>query len=92
MSKYYIGLDIGSISTKGVLIDNDNNIIIDKYIWTEGDPINATKKIITYMKEKSNYCGIVGRRASKESSPASLKSASCRTCSNGTAADAAILL
>ena len=43
MSKYYIGIDIGSISTKGVLIDNDNNIIIDKYIWTEGDPINATK-------------------------------------------------
>lgn len=52
MSKYYIGIDIGSISTKGVLIDNDNNIIIDKYIWTEGAPINATKNIITYMKEQ----------------------------------------
>ena len=52
MSKYYIGVDIGSISTKGVLIDNDNNIIISKYIWTEGDPINATKNIIAYMKEK----------------------------------------
>lgn len=52
MSKYYIGVDIGSISTKGVLIDNDNNIIVSKYIWTEGDPINATKNIIAYMKEK----------------------------------------
>ena len=52
MSKYYIGVDIGSISTKGVLIDKDNNIIVSKYIWTEGDPINATKNIIAYMKEK----------------------------------------
>ncbi len=52
MNKYYIGVDIGSISTKGVVIDNDNNIIASKYLWTEGSPINATKKVIASLKEQ----------------------------------------
>lgn len=50
-NKYYIGVDIGSISTKGVLIDDNNNIIASNYIWTEGDPISATKKIIASIKD-----------------------------------------
>ena len=50
-NKYYIGVDIGSISTKGVLIDDNNNIIASDYIWTEGDPISATKKIIASIKD-----------------------------------------
>lgn len=41
-----MGIDIGSISTKGVLMDNENNILASEYLWTEGDPIAATKKII----------------------------------------------
>lgn len=51
MSNGYLGIDIGSISTKVVLIDKDNNIICSKYIWTEGNPINAVKKVIEYIKE-----------------------------------------
>ena len=47
----YLGIDIGSISTKVVVIDKDNNIICSKYIWTEGNPINAVKKVIEYIKE-----------------------------------------
>ena len=46
MKKAYLGLDIGSISTKAVIIDSDNNILLSEYIWTEGNPINAVKKII----------------------------------------------
>lgn len=42
--KGYIGIDIGSISTKGVIIDDKNNILASEYIWTEGAPIKATKK------------------------------------------------
>ncbi len=49
--KYYIGLDIGSISTKGVVIDDDDNIIAHSYLWTEGDPINASKKVIEELKK-----------------------------------------
>ena len=51
-TKYYIGVDIGSISTKAVIIDNENNIIAGKYIWTEGNPIEATKKIMSCFNEK----------------------------------------
>ena len=49
-NKYYIGIDIGSISTKGVVIDLDNNIVASEYLWTEGSPIEATKKIIESLK------------------------------------------
>ena len=49
-NKYYIGIDIGSISTKGVVIDLDNNIVASEYSWTEGSPIEATKKIIESLK------------------------------------------
>lgn len=48
----YLGIDIGSISTKVVVIDKENNIICSKYIWTEGNPINAVKKVIGYIKEE----------------------------------------
>lgn len=50
--KCYLGIDIGSISTKGVVIDDDNKIIASEYLWTEGDPINATKKIVKSLKEQ----------------------------------------
>lgn len=49
-NKYYIGVDIGSISTKGVVIDNNNSIVASEYLWTEGGPIEATKKIIMSLK------------------------------------------
>ena len=42
----YLGIDIGSISTKGVLIDEDNNIISSSYITTDGSPIDATKRLL----------------------------------------------
>ncbi|MDD4409498.1 MAG: acyl-CoA dehydratase activase [Candidatus Pacebacteria bacterium] len=52
--KYYIGLDIGSISTKGVIIDEEDNVISHSYLWTEGDPINASKKVIEELKNGSD--------------------------------------
>lgn len=52
MGKGYLGVDIGSISTKGVIIDDDNKIIAEKYIWTEGDPINAVKTLVHQLEEQ----------------------------------------
>ena len=52
MKECYLGVDIGSISTKGVVIDNNNNIITSLYIWTEGNPIKAVKKLIKEIKYK----------------------------------------
>lgn len=52
MKKAYLGVDIGSISTKAVIIDEEKNILLSEYIWTEGNPIHAVKKIIKSFKEK----------------------------------------
>ena len=46
MTKAYLGVDIGSISTKGVIIDKDNNILASSYLWTKGNPIKAVKDVI----------------------------------------------
>lgn len=48
--KYYLGVDIGSISTKAVIIDEHNTIVDSCYIWTEGNPIKAVKEVICKLK------------------------------------------
>lgn len=58
MNKLYMGIDIGSISTKGVIIDEYDNIIASSYIYTEGNPIKAVKDVVKEMREKidlNNY-------------------------------------
>lgn len=56
MNDCYLGIDIGSISTKGVIIDNNNNIIKSLYIETEADPIKASRKLIEELKQDlKNY-------------------------------------
>lgn len=55
MKKAYLGIDIGSISTKGVVIDEDNNIIAGVYLPTEGSPITASKKVVRELKNKINF-------------------------------------
>lgn len=56
----YIGIDIGSISTKGVIINEQNEIIDSIYIETEANPINSSKKVIEYLKEKAKEYQIKG--------------------------------
>lgn len=59
MQESFLGIDIGSISTKGVIIDNQNNILASAYIWTEGNPIGAAKKLLRILKDQfdpEHYC------------------------------------
>lgn len=58
--KCYLGIDIGSISTKGVIIDENNEIVDSIYIDTEANPIEASKKVIRYLKEKAEGYQIKG--------------------------------
>lgn len=51
MKECYLGIDIGSISTKGVIIDEKNKIITSSYIWTEGNPVKAVKKLLSILKQ-----------------------------------------
>ena len=58
MNKLYMGIDIGSISTKGVIIDEYDNIMASSYLYTEGNPIKAVKQVIKNMREEidlNNY-------------------------------------
>ncbi len=58
MNQAFLGVDVGSISTKGVIIDSDNNLLASEYLWTEGDPINAVKAVIRSLEkqfDKDNY-------------------------------------
>ena len=52
MIKAYLGIDIGSISTKGVVIDERNRVLAEEYMWTEGNPIDATKRLLSKLKKK----------------------------------------
>ena len=61
--KAYLGIDIGSISTKGVIIDDNNHIIASSYIWTKGNPIEAVKTLIHNLeseidKDKIHVIGV----------------------------------
>ena len=59
MKECYLGVDIGSISTKGVIIDENNNIITSSYIWTEGNPKEAVKKLIDKLGLDTNKWGCI---------------------------------
>lgn len=52
MKEAYLGIDVGSISTKGVIINEKKELISSAYIWTEGDPIGAVKKLLVLLKEQ----------------------------------------
>ena len=60
MKKAYLGIDIGSISTKGVVIDEKNNVLADGYIWTSGNPLEAAKKLLGEISIKlGKNCTVV---------------------------------
>lgn len=52
IQKAYLGFDVGSISTKAVVIDENNNILAQSYLWTEGDPIKASKRVLNELKNQ----------------------------------------
>ncbi len=54
----YLGIDIGSISTKGVVIDEDANIIARSYLWTEGDPAGASKRVAAELARQLEDEGV----------------------------------
>lgn len=61
----FLGIDVGSISTKGVIIDEKNQILASEYIWTEGNPIVAVKMLLGLLENKfdSEQYQIVGTGA-----------------------------
>ncbi len=60
--KTYLGIDVGSISTNLVLIDEQNQVLSALYLRTEGNPIEAVKKGLEVLKKEieGNDQGISG--------------------------------
>lgn len=46
-------MDIGSVSTKGVVLDGEGRVIAAEYLWTEGDPVAATKRILLSLQKQA---------------------------------------
>lgn len=46
MSIAFLGIDTGSISTKGVVINENLEIIARSYLWTEGNPTDAARRVV----------------------------------------------
>ncbi|MDP4091788.1 MAG: acyl-CoA dehydratase activase [Bacillota bacterium] len=46
---YYLGVDVGSVSTNLVVIDENDNIIKKLYLRTGGQPIEALRKGMEYL-------------------------------------------
>jgi predicted CoA-substrate-specific enzyme activase len=47
----YLGIDVGSVSTNYVLVDEDLNVLDKLYIRTQGNPIKALKEGLRHTKE-----------------------------------------
>ena len=60
-TRCYLGVDVGSISTNLVLIDNQGNVLGRKYLWTRGRPIEVVLDGLTRLKsEVGDRVEIVG--------------------------------
>ena len=55
----YMGLDVGSTSTKLVLTDPQGRVLLDIYRRTQGDPIGATKRLFDALLEIERRYGVL---------------------------------
>jgi predicted CoA-substrate-specific enzyme activase len=57
----YLGIDIGSISTNVVAVDDKKRLVARRYLWTAGKPIDAARKGIEEIgKEIGDYIEVKG--------------------------------
>lgn len=66
----YMGIDVGSVSTDIVLIDDNNKVLADVYIRTSGQPIKAVQKGLKIIAEKmppdTEVCGVGSTGSGRE--------------------------
>src|SRR5690606_21807180 len=54
--KYYLGVDVGSVSTDLALLDSFENLVEKVYLRTRGKPVEVLKEGLRIIEEK--YSGI----------------------------------
>ncbi len=50
----YLGIDVGSISTKGAIIDHNYQVIASAYLRTQGNPINSIQHLLRELGQRAN--------------------------------------
>lgn len=60
MDSYYLGIDVGSVSTNIILIDEKDSLIYKKYLRTQGKPIDMIKDGIRELSESYGESTIKG--------------------------------
>lgn len=65
MDNYFLGIDVGSVSTNIVLIDNNNEVVYKKYLRTQGKPIDMIKNGLEelskdYSESNISSVGVTG--------------------------------
>ena len=50
-TRVYLGMDVGSTTTKYALINNDREIIHKTYVPTQGKPIEVTQRLLTFIRD-----------------------------------------
>jgi len=58
--KYYLGLDIGSVSLNTVLLDENYNVVEDYYDYVHGKPFNVLKERLTSLLKNHQAESISG--------------------------------
>jgi predicted CoA-substrate-specific enzyme activase len=51
--KGFLGVDIGSISTKAVVVDDEGDVLASSYLWTEGNPVEAARRVLARIAEQT---------------------------------------
>jgi len=61
MKEFYIGIDVGSVSTNVVAVDNSFNVLSKQYIRTNGQPLESVKQGLKCLKEEfKNTAKVLG--------------------------------
>jgi len=56
--KVFMGIDIGSTSTKAIMIDENENVVLDIYRKTRGEPIEAARHLFRAVREIIKEAGV----------------------------------
>jgi predicted CoA-substrate-specific enzyme activase len=59
--KVFMGIDIGSVSLKIALIDEQNNIVEKLWLRNQGSPIDSSKRGISQLKDQLEKSGLMDK-------------------------------
>jgi activator of 2-hydroxyglutaryl-CoA dehydratase len=52
MKEFYIGIDVGSVSTNVVAVDNSCNVLSKQYIRTNGQPLESVRQGLRCLRDE----------------------------------------